>query len=160
MRQLGIGLLATGLSFGAFAAHASDDRPRDASGVRVEGGAGPNFFYASGLNAAAGLSYVPHPVVAIGLSGERPGYGTALYATLLVAPFGARSVSPYVVGGRGRQWYGGVARGATTFLGAGFDVRISSRISAFAEARVHGLAYSGSDADPVGNGRVGFRLRL
>jgi hypothetical protein len=136
---------------------------------RLELSAGPNWLFGppGAGNYGAGISFTPHPVLSVGFTLDRPGRGTTAFAHFKLAPLASvLRVSPYAIGGLGRQWYeelGADLRPVTVsgragFLGAGIDFAITRRIIVFGEARLTGLANSGSDGDPVGGAKLGIRL--
>ncbi len=152
----------------AGAAQAGGFEDRESKPVRLELSGGPNWLYGPGVpNFGGGVSYTPDPVVSFAVAVDRPGYGTALFATLKLAPLAHHwRVSPYAIGGHGRQWFRETGfdleertvSGKASFLGAGLDVLVNERLTAFVEARISDLAFSGNDGDPVGGAKVGIRL--
>ncbi len=154
---------------GPTAALAAGDYATVEKPVRLEMSAGPNWLFGppGAGNYGAGVSYTPHPVVSVGLTLDRPGRGTTVFAHFKLAPLASvLRVSPYAIGGLGRQWYEELGpdlrpvtvSGRAAFLGAGIDFAITRRLIVFGEARLTGLANSGGDGDPVGGAKLGVRL--
>lgn len=162
---LGMGLVA------APGGVAAGDFDRVEKPLRLELSVGPNWLYGptNVPNYGGGLSYTPHPALSLGLTIDRPGYGTAAYGHLKLAPLAhVWRVSPYAIGGYGRQWFRETgfdlqprtSSGRALFLGAGIDVAVNDRLIVFGEARITSLARAGNDGDPVGGAKVGIRVGL